>query len=325
MLKWFLSDIPAWAMPENPVLRYELARYQPDVTPGRRVLRFFGWVTGLVALVLLGYGIATDWFQEPAGRNLSEALWRMLFFPALFLQVLLQAIAFSLSVNAISEERQQQRWESLRATENGASLALRTRIVAIMYRLRGLILPVLAVRVILIGALLYEMVSLRGDYLAILTATGSSVPSVPLMVAVALVAASMTAALVLPLTTIAADIALGLALSAGVRNRAVTGSLLVIIVAFRIAIIGMLLAGTLRFLKGALTLSDGLSWLWLAAYSVLADWGLLWLQLQQAGVIWSDVPYSVYIGGVLLLAVVVQMLLIKGLVRLAVRAAERTA
>jgi hypothetical protein len=99
----------------------------------------------------------------------------------------------------------------------------------------------------------------------------------------------------------------------------------VIVITCRIAVIGVLLAGTLRLLEGILTLPDGLSWLWLAAYSVLADWGLLWLQLQQTGAIWSDVPYSVFIGGVLLLAVVAQMWLIKGLVRLAVRAAERAA
>ena len=195
MLKRFLTDIPTPATPQNPLLRYELTRHSPLLSPGARVLRVSGWVIGLVLLVLSGYTIATDFMRQPAGLNLTESIWRTLFFPALFLQIMLRIMALSLGVSAISEERQKQRWASLRATENGASLALQTRIVAIFYRLRGLLLPILAVRVVLTGALLYELTSMRGDYLAILA--GSSTPSVPLLIAVLLLAALMTAGLLM--------------------------------------------------------------------------------------------------------------------------------
>ena len=52
---------------------------------------------------------------------------------------------------------------------------------------------------------------------------------------------------------------------------------------------------------------------------------LVLLQLQQAGAIWARVPLSVFLGGGLLLVVALQMLLIQGLLRLAIRAAERAA
>ena len=110
-------------------------------------------------------------------------------------------------------------------------ISLRSRWVSVLfYRLRGLLFSVLLARVVLVLAILYELTSFQGDYLEILV--NRSIPVIPVELGVVLLAGMMTAIIIMPITAVGVDIALGLLIASGIKNRAFSGILQVIIAVF---------------------------------------------------------------------------------------------
>jgi hypothetical protein len=322
MIKRIFGDVPDWAKRENPLLRYEIVRNQPQDSARARVMRMGGWVILLAFLLLLGYAITTNGFQRSLQMPYTLDIWRMLFYPVLILQVILRVAGLSMGVNAVGDERRRQTWDNLRSTEKGTEISLRTRWISVLfYRLRGLLVSVMLARIVLAVAILYELTAFQGQYLDILS--NRSIPSVPLEVGVILLAGLMTAVVLMPITATGVDIALGLLISSSVRNRAFSAILQILVIIFRVGTTVILLMLMQQFQSQAFVLDSASSWFLVSGFAVFGDWGLTLTQLSKTGELWASVPYSVFIGGVLLLATLLQVLLTSGMLALAVRLAER--
>ena len=80
---------------------------------------------------------------------------------------------------------------------------------------------------------------------------------------------------------------------------------------------------TWQFVMVDSSIQDGSSGLALISSSaILGDWGLMLAQLSKTVEIWADVPYTVFIGTLMLIMVIVQMSIVSGLLMLSVRSAE---
>jgi hypothetical protein len=322
MLRRILGDLPAWAKTDHPLLRYELQRQQSSDKRPTRLIIATGQVLLLFGFLAGGYLFATNFLTQPTGVNTTQSLWRVLYFPALALQIILSLLVLSISAGTVNDERRRQTWDNLRATEVGAAMKLRTRWVALLYRLRGLIVLILAARLVLALALLYELTSHRGGYIDLLTAT--VVPELPLPLGVTMMASLMTAAFLLPITQTGLEIALGLLIGAAIRNRTYSAILQVFLVVAKMLIVfGLLFIGT-RFLMREIEMADSAAWLLMGGFSAFGDQGLLLMQAGQAGDLWARIPYSVLYGFALLGIVLLQAILTDGIMAYAVRRAERT-
>jgi hypothetical protein len=126
MIQRLSGQLPTWARPSHPVLRYELGKVQ-RASRRVRLLRAFGVVMLGLLLVVGGYLAATGLLARPAGQSLTEIANAILFWPLLVIQVILRIGALMFTSNAVSDEVRRQNWDNLRATTAGAELALRAR------------------------------------------------------------------------------------------------------------------------------------------------------------------------------------------------------
>lgn len=322
MIRRILGDLPAWARPDHPLLRYELFRQKSRATRIMRLSIAAGQVFLLFALLTGGLMYATEMFTQPAGINITQSIWRILYFPTLFVQVMLSVIVLAVATGSVSDERRRQTWDNLRATETGAEMILRTRWVALFFRVRLLIGLVIVARLVLSIAALYELTSFRGNYLDLLTA--GIIPEVSLPVSITLVAATMTAAFILPLTQTGIEIALSLLIAAAIHNRTTAAVLQILLIAFKLMLVYFLTAGATAFLQGQLLLPDDIAWFFMATFSALGDNGLVLMQVSEAGQIWAIIPYGIFLGAALLLFALIQAVLTDAIMACAVRRAERT-
>lgn len=318
--RYLFREYLEWQEQSKPLLRYEQSRNAPDSRSQARFWRILGWVGLLSALLLGGYFFATGGLQSSLERPYSLALWRVLVLPLFLMQVLLQLAALSMGVGAVGAERRRQTWDNLRATERGTEISLQTRFPAIFSQLFGFAAFIAIGRLLLIGAILYEVMSFQGDYLNLLSARSN--PTISLELGMILLGAFMTAFVLLPITATSFNIALGLCISAWVQNRALAAIIQMLFIGLRMLSAGLLFFYGWHFVYGDIVLDSLTALGLLTSVSAFGDWGLLLSQLSQAGELWRTVPYSVFISIALLLWVVLQALLSQGLLKLAVRAAE---
>jgi len=316
--------LPAWSRADHPVMRYVLGVTAP--APRRlQIARLLLVLIGLVALIggalVVGNSITDNTLLD---QPVSKALMAVVFWPTFVAQIGLRAIVLGLTVGSIGAEKRRQTWDSVRTTTDGAALTVRARWSAVIfYRVRILIGVLLAVRLVLIGAILFDLTAFSGDYLQYLS--GGVIPNVPLAVAVILLALVMTASLLLPITGLGFDAALGVLLSTFVNKRLYIGLVQILLVALRVGIVAGLVALIDPFIDPInSTIDDGLMWLLLFALAAMGDWGLSLLYLGYLGQqVWPAVPYSLLLGLALLIFVFVQTVLTDVLLALAARRAER--
>src|SRR5664279_1484611 len=321
MVRLFVGQLPAWARSDHPMLRHELGT---PVRPSwrQRYARALGAVIGGGVLLLIGYLIATNLLRASAGQTTVEAVNAVVFCPLLVIQMILSVAALTSTSNFVSGHMRNESWDSLRATEQGAEMAMRARWVAVFYRLRGLLGVVLIIRALLIGLMLWELTAFQGRYLDLLI--NGIVPDVPLVAAVLLVSFTMTAALLLPLTTVGFDAALGLLISALVQQRTYSTLVQAIVIFLRLIITGLLLLGATLFLEGQLFQTTDLgAWLLLSGYGAIGDWGLAFLHLGRNSEIWATIPYAIFFGLALLIFALAQAALADRLLLVAVRHAQK--
>lgn len=322
LIRRFGIQLPDWARPEHPILRYELARNSTRSLPKRtQYLRALGVVLVGLVLLMAGYLIATDLLRQPAGQNLTEEVLAIIFWPLLIVQVLLRVATIVLTGGVISEEKRRQSWDNLRATEVGAALAIRTRWASVFYRLRGLIGVVIVARIVLILGILIDLTAFQGRYLDLMI--NGVVPEIALPVAAVMVAFFMTASLLLPLTGVGLDAALGLLIATVFQQRTYSALAQIILVLVRVVIAAALTYGATEFMLGNVESSELGSWLLMGGYAGLGDWGLAYLNLGYYGEVWATVPYGIFIGFALLVFSMIQAALTDGILALAIRQAER--
>lgn len=310
--------LPAWARPEHPILQYALAHSKQ---PASRRMRFAQLLLIALMFGVPGYLYAAYIHVSPTQDSISDLAWRGLYFPTLLAQAATAAAALSLGIGAVGQERSRHTWDPLRATAVGASLTLRTRWIAILYRLRAPILAILLARLILLAGILYDLAAFGGLYAAILSRNIT-----PALVdwRIGLLAVSLIIAVnvLLPFTMIAAFAGFGILISVIVKDRAYILTARVMLVLAQIALaVGMLLAVSQVF-RGSIELPDGLLFVLFLGYSSFGDWGLLFAQLGSLGEIWSLVPYGVFISVGLMFLTLIQSAVTDGILRLAVRLSD---
>lgn len=323
MIQRFTAQFPVWMRPEHPVLRYTLGN-PPQETMRTRATRVIGISLLLGIFIGSGYLIASDFLLEnPLDRPLTQMLSDIMFWPTFVLQVILQIGVLVMTIGTIGEEKRRQTWDSLKTTSYGASLALQTRWSAVLfYRLRGFLGLLLIVRLILIGGMLYDLTAFRGQYLNLLI--GPTTLEVSLPVGVLLLALMMTASLLLPITNLGFDASFGLLVSTFVEKRTYIALTQIVLVVVRLAAIGLLLLAVTQFRTDTLDATELGTWLILAGFAAIGDWGISFLFLTFYGEIWANIPYGILIGLALVVFALVQAALTDAVLALAIRRAEKS-
>jgi hypothetical protein len=303
LLRALFGPLPPWARTDHPLMRY--TRPASPVSRRARLARAFAGVALLAVLVMAAALVATAGFTRPAGDNPAEGFHAIAYFPLIALGLLSRTAAFFMTVSAVGDEARRQTWEPLRTTERGVSLLLRARWASIFYRLRGLLALNLGVRAVMLLILLWDLTAFQGRYIDLLLS--GIVPDVPVPLGILLLAALMTAAMLLPLTHVGFDAALGLLVGTQARGRTTLGLTQFAFMAVRAAFtVGLLVIAT-RFFGGRFDgLSDPAAWAFLFLLAALADGGLAFLLLSRFGELWAVLPYGVFISGALLVFTLVQ-------------------
>lgn len=319
MIKLLASQLPEWARPSHPILQYELSRLQQVGTWRTRFLQIL-----IVAMVLAlgGYLYASYIYQSPTQGNITDLAWRALYFPTMLVQIVVCIIALSLGVNSIGQARANHTWDNLRATEVGAEMTLRTRWIAILYRLRAPIIAILLIRIVLLIGILYDVTAYGGIYLEMLTV--NLTPEIAdWRLGTVFLAFIMTVSVLLPITMIGFSAAIGILISVSIQDRTYSATVQVILIFGYVVGVAGLLIGITQFFLGGLEMTDTALFAWIGSYVAFGDWGLLLMQLGSAGEIWSIVPYGIFLGVILIIFMLVQSAITDALLSLAVRLSER--
>lgn len=318
MLELWKKLLPAWAQPNHPILQYELAHQRAAGSRRKSMLQLF-----LLALLLGGGGYLYASATTINGRaeNLADFLWRCLYYPSILIQTATVLAALAYGIGSIEADRSRQTWDKLRVTELGAGIALRTRWMAMLYRLRGPILALLLARLVLQLGMIANMTAFGGGYLRVLSSsTLGAAPS--LWITLPLVILLMTAQMLLPLVTVGAAGAFGILISVAIKQRlfAITVQLVlsVLIVA---AVAGGLFAVT-SALGGRLLTSDGLRFFLFLGYGGFADGGMLFANLGSLGAVWKLLPQGAFISIGLLLILALETIAIDRCLSLAIHLSE---
>src|ERR1700690_1801725 len=165
--RMFYSQLPAFARPDNPVMRHALVQGQRQQRPVWRWLRWFGILALILGLVSLGYEIATGFGTTPLVDVLNplDGVYQVVYWPLVVLQIGLRLAAIAATTGVIAAEARRGTWETLKITTEGAGLTLRTRCAAVFYQLRYLLALLVLARVVFVVASLINFISFNGNYL----------------------------------------------------------------------------------------------------------------------------------------------------------------
>ena len=317
---YLLAQVPPWARPDNPLLRYVLQRERRRHAPAIR-LAIKGIGAGvMVAVLLFSYQMA----QQDTPLGLSDfhgsGLFAVLYFPLALAQLFAMLIALLAPANALAAEQARGTWETLKITSRGGELVVWTRWAAVFYQMRWLLIALFVPRLFFVGRMLVDLTAYQGRHLD-LYLTGIT-PEAPLAAGLALLAAGMTASLVLPFVMIGCNAALGLFLAAAIPRRQIAGLIRLAVMigewfVFGLALLVVEVNGRASwYSSGAGTWRDHLF------LTLGGDQGLRLMDLRTQFEMWADVEYGVLVGGLALAAVFGLALLTNGLLHLAARRAS---
>ncbi len=310
MLRRFYTQLPDFARPDNPVMRYALQR-SSRATRRTQIIRLVATVLLLAFVLILGWQIATDLGRTSlSAPSFIDKIFLILFWPLVLLQIVMRLFALGSGSNVIPSETQHGTWDTLKVTTDGAVLAMKTRWAAVFYRLRILLVVLLVTRILFIIGALVDLASFQGRYLDLLLSGtkpfGS--PNVPSDVSVVLgiltMSMMMAGCLLAPFTTVAFDAGLGMLI--GTLSR---GRLMSILGQFTLGLIRILITAYVLFIGAAalslgpirltvFTPADNSLAAWLGAFFGIAegDLGLTLLHLPHVQQLWADIDYGVLVG-----------------------------
>ena len=311
--------LPYWARPEHPILQYELANLRLSGSRWKSIIQLL-----LLALLLGsgGYLYAGSTSTDTGAGNLADFIWRCLYFPSILVQsaTVLSALAFG--IGSVETDRSRQTWDSLRVTEIGAGLTLRTRWVAIFYRLRAPILALLMARLFLVLGMIVDMTAFGGGYLRVL---GSALvdSGYGWWITLPMIVLLMTANLLLPLTIVGAASALGILISVAIKQRLFAITVQLVLSVTVVVGVAVGLFGVTSALQGHLIASDSLLFFLFLGYSGFVDGGLLFANLGSLGAVWKILQNGTFMSLGIVIILTLQALLIDGCLSLAIRLSER--
>ncbi|MCA0458896.1 MAG: hypothetical protein LCI00_33415 [Chloroflexi bacterium] len=320
MLQRLGLQLPDWASSKHPHVRYELGQAE-QITRRARYMRAIGFSVIIVLLFVGGYVVGTNFLQNVPGQSLTESMMAILFWPTFILQLILQFAAMILTANTVSEQKRRLTWDNLRATEGGIGVGLRAKWASIYYRLRLLLGLVMGIRIILVIGILYDLTGFQGRYIDLLI--NNITPEVSPIVGALLLAVLMTAALLLPLTSMGMQAAIGLLIAVNAQQRIYNVMLQIILIVLRLLIVVGLIFATTQFINNQLVLADAPAWLLAGGYAAFGDWGLRFLHVGFYSEIWATIPYTIFYGVALLVFALGQSLVTEWILALSIRQAER--
>ena len=342
MMQRLYGQLPDFARPTHPFMRYSLWRKARRSSLATRLIRAL-FVVGIAAvLIFIGWVIATNQGQTPLDTpNPLDSVFLVLYWPLVGVQLLLRLFALSSTVSVISGETQRGTWDTLKVTTNGARLLMKTRWAAIFYRLWAVLAVILALRIFFIVVALINLSMFQGRYLQLLLSgtTPFGPPNIDQnlsdVVGVIIMAMMMTTCLLAPFTAIAFDAALGMYIGTLSRGRfvGVLGQLLLIVLRIGVTLLVIYL-GVQALSLGTVfgppatgtpitSIADNPPVAWISAFASVAegDLGLNLIHLDRVQSLWADIDYGALIGVAALGWVLLQAALANLLVYLAGRRA----
>lgn len=335
MLQRLYTQLPDFARPTHPLMRYSLLRRLRRQSLTVQALRLIFVLLTAGVLIFVGYQIATNNGTTPLDTpEPLDSVFLVLYWPLCGIQLLLRIFALTTTVGVISTETQRGTWDTLKVTTNGARLLLKARWAAVFYRLWAVLTALLLIRVFFIVVALINLSKFQGRYLDLLlsgtTPLGQPNISTELQVVAGIVimAMMMTASLLAPFTAIAFDAGLGMFIGTLTRGRfiGVLGQLLLILIRVGITVFVLwltwqILSFSSVFGPSATTapgtaLIDNQPVAWVSAFAGLVegDLNLSLLNLDRVQVLWADIEYGVFLGVAALGYVLLQAALANGLV-----------
>ena len=315
-----LAQFPTWARPGNPMLRYMLQREERRHS---RLVRLATNVIGagvLIAVLLFSYHM----FQEDKPLVLGDfhgsPLFAVLYVPLALLQFFTMLVAILIPANTVALEQARGTWETLKITSHGGELAIWARWAAVFYQMRWLLAIILVPRLFFAGRMLVDLTAYQGRHLDLYLI--GITPEVPLAVGLALLAAGMTASLVLPLVLIGFNAALGLSLATVIRRRQIASLCRLAVVIGEGFGFGLALLAADVNSRTSWTTSNTGSWRDHLFFALGGDHGLRLMDLRTQFEMWADVRYGVLVGGLTLIAMIVLALLTNNLLHMAARHAS---
>lgn len=321
LARLFNSQLPPWARPTYPLMRYAIG-YSP-ITRRQLISRFF--LVAFLVMILFAVSYVYNVTIQETGEQASYR--NLLYYPLVAATLLMQLLALALTTNFMALERQKGTWESLQITVVGAQMAIRTRWAMVFYRLRWLLGGLIVARLGYIALLMADMTDFEGRAIDV-RIIGIS-PEVSLEMAVFLLAALMTAAILQPIVAIAFDAALGILVATMTRSRGLGILTTVILMGFRLitSFSALLLGREILQAHGTtpqiIEMSSTEAWARLLFLSNQGDLSLRLLNLESLGNIWADVDEGIYLGGAVLALVLVQAILANLMVLFAARRASK--
>jgi hypothetical protein len=339
MLQRLINQLPDFARPSHPIMRYRLSAEDRRTNRRAQIIRFIFGAVFVIALIAVGYQIATDFGRTPLDTaNSLDGLFLILFWPLVVLQLLMRIAAIGSTSGVISGEVQHGTWDTLKITTNGAVLTMKTRWAAVFYRLLPLLVIIVLLRVIFIIFALINLTSFQGHYIDLLL-SGTMPFGQPevakdtsVIIGIVITAMMMTAALLAPFTSVALDASVGMivgTLSHG-RLLGMIGQIVLLVVRILLTIFALHVGAS------ALSLTAPNIWPyellssmpllgWLAAFFGIAegDMGLTLLYLPYVQRLWADRDYGALVGIAFLAYVLLQAAVANFLVKWAGRRAAK--
>lgn len=318
--------LPPWARDTHPVLRYLLAREARRQRPALRwTVRMLGGAA-VFWMIIGSYQAYTRDMSFGVSEQGESALFSVLYVPLLILQFFVLTSGMVLAASLLAREQQRGTWEAVKITSHGAELALRARWAAVFYQMRWLLVLLLVPRVIFLGQMLWDLTAFQGRHLDLYIS--GITPEVPVEAAIVLLAGGMTGALLMPLALLGLNAALGLFLATWFQRRPGITISQTLVLLFETA------AFLLALMFGWTVLSYGPDqqlyeyfpmhekWASVVFMGVAGDQGLRLMNLETVFRTWADIEYGIWIGAVLLGAVVLVFAITQFLLWWAVRRAS---
>jgi hypothetical protein len=308
---FFYGQLPQWARPSHPMMRYILG--QQSLTRSRQALRLVLMLIIALAVVGLAYA-ATLQTSQSANPSYRE----FMYYPLVGTTLLMQILGLAITTNSIALERQKGTWDSLQITLVGAPTSIRARWFSVFYRLRWLLLALVVGRLGYLALLMRDMTDFEGR--AIDVRIIGIAPEVSLEVAVFLLAALMTAAILQPFVALAFDAGLGMLVATLTQRRAVGILTTVTLMGLRVGITlaalfyGNRIIGPLGTTSNIIEISSDQAWLRTLLLVTQGDLSLRILNLETLGNLWADLENGIYLGGIVLALVVAQAVIANGMV-----------
>ncbi len=324
MRRLLYTQIPAWARPDHATMRYLLRRN----TAHPRTLRY--WLLRLLVLtititLLLGGARYYEQYAPAQASSLSVLLFPLL----LFTQFIATTGALIVAANALSTDQHREAWDLVRTTSHGAELVMRSRWASVFYDLRWVLLVLMLPRLFLVGRMIVDLRQYNGYYLDLYIS--GITPEVSVEVAVLLLAAFLTAAVLQPFVTVGLSAAAGLMISTFSSRRYTVLTIMLFIVLAEVIIFALALWLGFSVITGdpnstsyaSMSMHERLSSVFFMA--IMGDQSLSLLDMETYFQVWADVDYGILIGGALLVVVLIEAALTMGLLAWSARRAAHAA